>query len=486
MSDDSRASASTDGDLVLLDSRPTLDSAPDTGTVNAVSRDIVLRAASVSPGVPLHVLPNELLARAFRFAFLGPRFLIRDPSRRREVVASVCWLWRGVIDRDPESWSCVVVDYTTPVSDVLLSFERSASVSLSLELDCRMQGRSSTAFLDTMVPQILPQFPRCRELCIRAPHSSTCLDVMGRLNTSLLPILVDVRFELAVPMVPLMPSVPGAAVPYLANGVLPRLSSVSFTYGFPVWPWAQSGATLTVVRLARMNHIVVPRLIELHDFLRACPNLVFLSVHYVDAAPPKFSGRVYSYTGRSIVLPCLERLDVSFTFRRAIFVVSPITSPVLQRLSLSISDPSVLDAFVLHAGHLLLKVEALRLAANFTSYPPLEVLLRCMPSLTRLDARLSSSTFVECFHRAALFAGIMSPALRCVALGPFPWPLVQDVLLHRHWSNFDSELCLLVPGIDIDLPASSLAACRVVDNEVVVGEHVDSVDWMDVPAYPSL
>ncbi|KAK7021179.1 hypothetical protein R3P38DRAFT_3196904 [Favolaschia claudopus] len=259
--DDSRASASTDGDLVLLDSRPTLDSAPDTGTVNAVSRDIVLRAASVSPGVPLHVLPNELLAP--------------DVERSSPLFAGF-----GVVSstatRSPGPVSSSITPHPSPMSYSLSKDRLPSPCPLNWTVGCK--ARSSTAFLDTMVPQILPQFPRCRELCIRAPHSSTCLDVMGRLNTSLLPILVDVRFELAVPMVPLMPSVPGAAVPYLANGVLPRLSSVSFTYGFPVWPWAQSGATLTVVRLARMSHIVVPRLIELHDFLRACPNLVFLSV----------------------------------------------------------------------------------------------------------------------------------------------------------------------------------------------------------------
>ncbi|KAK7033323.1 hypothetical protein R3P38DRAFT_3186861 [Favolaschia claudopus] len=435
---------------------------------------------------PVHVLPAEVLARALRFSFLGPRFFIRDPSYRRKVVGSACHFWAAVIDSDPQSWSYIVVDHTTSLVFLRDALTKSAATPLTLELDCRLQGRPMREFLDRVLPEILPVFPRCRELLVRAAHADTCLHLMGRLKTCLLPMLVTARFDLALPMVPFSPSVPGAAVPFLAGGQLPLISRVSFTHGFPSWAWTQIASTLTVVRLARMNHIVIPRLKLLHDFLRSCTNLVFLAIHYVDAAPPPTADRGSPYVGGTVSLPHLRRLDLSVNMRRTVFIVSSLKAPLLEHMSLAVSDEVVLRHLVLHAGHLLLQITVLRLAVNFSSYLPLEVLLRSMSRLDKLDARPSSPTFVDCLHHSALFATTMATSLRCIATNEFPFPLLQDVLAFRHWTNFRQELCLVVPGVDETLPPSTLSVCRLKGDTVVVGEHVDYVDWMDDSPYPVL
>ncbi|KAK7018842.1 hypothetical protein R3P38DRAFT_3199950 [Favolaschia claudopus] len=436
------------------------------------------------PPPPIDVLPPELLARALRFAFLGPRFFIRDPSVRRSVVCSVYRFWGEVITQDPESWSYLVVDHTTRVEDVELAVSRSGCVPLTIELDCRVQGYRSAEFLGWAFPLVSPLFARCKELTVKALHSQTCVDVMGLLNTYSFPVLRDLRLDLALPMLPFSPSVPGVAVPFIANGQVPTLTRVSFMHGFPAWPWGEAGSSLTVVRLARMNHLVIPRLVLLHDFFRACPNLVFLAVHYVDAVPPLTSGHIPSYSAAAISLPHLKRLDVSLNIRRAVYVLAPIRAPKLGVLSLAITDDKVLDDFVRHVGHLLLSVSILRLAVNFTSYVPVEVLLHAMPSLSHLDARPSSSTFVDCFHRAALFGSIMSTALRYAVLNVCPFPLVEDVLRFRHWSNFHQDLSLVVPAFDHLYPVVGLVVCRLSGGKVDTDTTLDYVDWMDSSPYP--
>ncbi|KAK6974387.1 hypothetical protein R3P38DRAFT_3239691 [Favolaschia claudopus] len=429
-------------------------------------------------------LPRELLARVLRPAFLGPCFLVHDPSYRRRVVLSVCHTWERALRRDPYSWNYIVLDPATSLLDLYDSLSMSTSLGLFIELVCAFApGTALREFVQWVFDVIGPSLHRCKELRIQSHYYQTTLDIMRRFQKTSMPRLSRVYFELALPMVPASPDMPDSIVPFPSGAVLPSLTHASFNYSLPVWPWHQFAANLTSLRLARLTGFVLPRLLQLYDLLKACPNLETLALHFVDAVSPRLTSEFMEYADSPVTLPRLKRMDLSLEWPRSVSVIAPLHLPSLRCLRLFAADDRVLEAFLLRCRSILAPVHTLVFAANISSFQSLAALLSAMPSLVRIDGRLAGPSFVSQLHCVALHSSALSPTLLAVVLNQVPIALVKDILLLRNRTNFASDFHLIV----LD-PAcfGALAAMTNTRGVVTTVMHLDFVDWLEYPMFPSI
>ncbi|KAK6977059.1 hypothetical protein R3P38DRAFT_3237833 [Favolaschia claudopus] len=384
-------------------------------------------------------LPRELLARVLRPAFLGPCFLVHDPSYRRRVVLSVCHTWERALRRDPYSWNYIVLDPPPhPCSTCMTASPCLPLLGLFIELVCAFApGTALREFVQWVF--------------------DTTLDIMRRFQKTSMPRLSRVYFELALPM---------HRTVSVWSGYFPSLTHASFNYSLPVWPWHQFAANLTSLRLARLTGFVLPRLLQLYDLLKACPNLETLALHFVDAVSPQTHVRVHGVCRLSCYASPFEAYG-----------------PVVGMASFGLSDDRVLEAFLLRCRSILAPVHTLVFAANISSFQSLAALLSAMPSLVRIDGRLAGPSFVSQLHCVALHSSALSPTLLAVVLNQVPIALVKDILLLRNRTNFASDFHLIV----LD-PAcfGALAAMTNTRGVVTTVMHLDFVDWLEYPMFPSI
>ncbi|KAK7001018.1 hypothetical protein R3P38DRAFT_3217783 [Favolaschia claudopus] len=476
----------SDGGQLLVASSDTTESLAARPDVEDNSGKEAEAAAYKGPA-PINCLPDEVLAPALRWAFLSPRYVVRDPSRRRRIVASVCHTWARVINGDHESWNHIVVDHHMPLISLHEAITKSGALTFSFEFVCSIKAqRSNSDFLDWLFQAVGTVLPRCKELRVRSHFVDSTLAIMKRLEAAPLPALCEVQFELALPMVPRNSYMPNSIVPFLSAGALPSLTRASFAYGLPDWPWSGSSANLTVVRLARLSGVIVAHAIRLYSFLSACPNLSELALHFVDAVPPPLtpSSALKPYDGPLIALRKLVRLHLSLETHHAVSVVAPLRAPALESLALFAPDDRTLNKFVLDCRDLLRFLHTLVLAVNISTHEPLRALLLATPYLRRLDARRSAPSFVDHFYRLSLFALSPSLTLKVVVTNYFPPPLVTDVLLYRSWASFDPAFSIV--SMHPHPVAGALALTEWVrSNDLVFARtRFDYLDWMVHPSFP--
>jgi len=440
-------------------------------------------------------LPVEVLCRCFRLASVGPSFLIRDPSRRREVVRCVCHFWRDVVDGDPQAWSYIVVDNYTPLIDLHCWLTKSRAIDLSFEIIClnrfpRQIGRFPTKslrdYMEWLFDTITPFLPRCRALRLRTSDEQSTVALLRRLSSLSCDLVVHLEMELVSPSLHaqrLPSNFPHhRSIPLICQGSLPSLTAISFKHNLPVWKWTSSFSSLTTIRLMHMTGTSAPSIKEVHGLLRATPSLASLTLHFVDCSFHKPSRA--RLLRDSPVLPHLTHIDFALLSGHCAWLLASLRVPALRTLALEIWDEIDISFFVGCCEPVLSSVTTLVLAAQLSAYHQLAQLLLAMPALVRLDGRGGMSFFVEAFHGLSLHWENLCPALTHIVFSGASIPIVSDILFERNPSNFAPSLHLIAPVVvDDPFPFHALVEHSPSGlNGVIVSERLmDSLDYFDIP-----
>ncbi|KAK7044300.1 hypothetical protein R3P38DRAFT_2765965 [Favolaschia claudopus] len=374
-------------------------------------------------------LPNEILCRALRAAFVSFTTVDANSAVQREVLRTVCRLWRNAIDGDAHAWASHFITYSTP-SDKL---EYWLSMSKTVPLLVDMYFPNTLAPLEVQkLPDLfgvlVPFAPRCAQLRVRVANNRIGVYAFGLLAALQMDGLAAVEIIMAPPY-------QTPRIPTFAHAPPPILTRLSFYHSLPTWGSKGPFASVTSLTLSNLTAFPRPFLSELREFFAAMLFLEHLVLNYVD---PHMIGLGQGAQAR-IILGRLVSLEFAMKRERCLEFLMVLSAPELQRLSLTLDREEDVLPCLQACGRRFSSVVSLKLACRFTSYSVLASGLVDFHAVIYLDGRKSPG-FSLAFYGAALATENWCPSLYQVCAGDLPAALAEDILRGHLASSFRSNL----------------------------------------------
>ncbi|KAK6992981.1 hypothetical protein R3P38DRAFT_3224386 [Favolaschia claudopus] len=388
-------------------------------------------------------VPVEILCRALRAVFVSPYSVDASLPVQRDVLCSVCRLWRAAIDNDARSWANIFITYSTRVDSLREWLLRARNVPLAIDIHFpNTLAPLEVQRLPELFSELVPFVHRCRRLRIRVANNRIGTYAFGLIAALPMDSLSTVDIVMAPPY-----QSPRFAT--FAHSVPPVLTTLSFHRAFPTWMDKSSFACITSLTLSNITTFPRPFVGDIADLFGATPNLVHLVLYYVD---PHIIG-VRQAASTRVTLDRLEHLEFAMRRARCTEFLSVLWAPNLERLAVTLDrEEDVLPCLEL-CGRRFSTVFSLRLACHFTSHTVLTTVLADFNALVQLDARRSPG-FPLAFYGAALHSERLCPNLFRVCAGDLPALLVEDILRERNQSNFASELRICADVVSADVYAA--------------------------------
>ncbi len=387
-------------------------------------------------------------------------------------------------------WAYVGFDDNVPLDVVKRWLMKTGSIDITFDIACGSAVRSSKLYPDlptylACVFDVIKDFlPRCRHLRLSSREKDATLALLKIFVAApcdrLRHIILDV-----VPLPMFVQRLPATSsrhqsLPYLFRGRIPFLSSITFRFGLPLWPWSTSFANLTVLRLFYMVGPFAPSIVEFHDFFRCTPNLVTLYLRRVQCSVPK-PFDIHTIENPPS-LPNLVRADIYIGRDDPVWLLGSLRMPALRTLAMQLEQDCDLASFVGCSADFLSSITTLVVSAHFPSFDSLAVLLRSLPRLVRLDGRGSLSPFVAAFHGMTLHYETMCPHLSSVVCSTSTPAIIFDILVARTPTNFGPDLGLIVPyALVTPYPCCVLAEYRPSVVTFYKSALYDTIDYFLTP-----
>ncbi|KAJ3791283.1 hypothetical protein GGU11DRAFT_672846 [Lentinula aff. detonsa] len=335
---------------------------------------------------PIHRLPNELLASIF---VIGVLEMADESPVMVPTLMLVCHYWEEVVLDTPVLWSKISVS----PHDSLEKARRKLSRSKSCPLDISISFGPRLEHLNTVTEKIIhamdlfrPALWRTRSFSLSVPTRPQAHAALARCQEDA-PLLVSLviqiyRFQDDHYSSPPLP---------LFRGHTPRLRSCSLTSFNFDWD-TRLVSRLRVLKLGGYFNGFVPSPSTLLGILRLCPELEEFALRNMsdvdsDYCYPISFQEIDLPTTSKIRLPRLSRISLYCSgnvFTRQI--MNQITFPNLESLEMCYLENVTPILQLLYTQALTrLPLQSLRIESCLFNEPKLVILLRKLPSMTRLE-----------------------------------------------------------------------------------------------------
>ncbi|KAK7037914.1 hypothetical protein R3P38DRAFT_3182008 [Favolaschia claudopus] len=370
-------------------------------------------------------LPNEILCRALRAAFVSFAEVDANSALQREVLRSVCPLWRDAIDSDAHAWSYIFITYSTPSDKLDLWLSKSKTVPLLVDMHFpNTLAPLEVQRLPDLLGVLVPFAPRCARLRIRVANNRIGVYTFGLLAALQLDGLAALDIIMAPPY-------QSPRIPTFAHTPPPILTRLSFYHSFPTWGDRSAFASVTFLTLSNLTLFPRPFLAELREFFASMLFLEHLVLNYVD--PHMIT--LPSGPNRRIILDRLLCLEFAMKRARCLEFLMVLSAPNLESLSVTLDREEDVLPCLQQCGSRFSSVMSLQVACCFTSYSVLASGLEGFHALVYLDGRKSPG-FPLAFYGAALTTANLCPELYKVCVSDLPVALVEDILRGHLASSF--------------------------------------------------
>ncbi|KAK6972186.1 hypothetical protein R3P38DRAFT_3240429 [Favolaschia claudopus] len=373
--------------------------------------------------------PVEVLCRALRAVFISPNAVNAGMPVQRDVLRSVCHLWRDAIDHDAVSWAHSFVTYSTPPEQLRMWLLKSRNVPLAIDLHFpNTHAPLEVQTIHQLFFILAPFMPRCQQLRVRVANN--------KIGTHAVGLLADMRLDsLSTVDIIMAPPYQSPRFDTFARTPPRNLVNLSFHRSFPTWSDKSSFSGVRSLTLSNITSFPRPFLGDIKEFFDSVPNLEHLAIKHVD--PHMVILRRTAST--RIVLPRLLQLEFAMRRARCSQFLSVLSAPNLEGLALTLEREEDVLPCLQQCGSLFPSVLCLQLACYFPSYTVLTTALAGFSALVQLDGRLSPG-FSLAFYGASLYCVDLCPDLARVCVAELPRILVEDILCRRSPTNFAPDL----------------------------------------------